>query len=79
MGAGMDSDSIQDAQDNIATLQSALDDAQKMLQAAERAQEAAQRAHEAAERHAKTLRAVSFFAIGVIIVAALMGFRRRHS
>jgi predicted nucleic acid-binding Zn-ribbon protein len=79
MGAGMDTDSIQDAQDNIAKLQNALDDAQKMLQAAERAQEAAQRAHEAAERHAKMLRTASFVAIGVITVAALMGFRRRNS
>jgi len=75
----MDSESIQDAQDNIAKLQDALDDAQKMLQAAERAQEAAQRAHEAAEGHAKLLRTVSIIAIGVIIVAALLGFRRRSS
>jgi DNA-binding transcriptional LysR family regulator len=75
----MDSDSIQDAQVNIAKLQSALDDAQQMLQAAERAQEAAQRAHEAAEGHAKVLRTVSLIAIGVIVVAVLLGFRRRHA
>jgi hypothetical protein len=75
----MDSDSIQDAQENIAKLQSTLDDAQQMLQAAERAQEAAQRAHEAAVGHAARLRTVSFIAIGVIAVAALLGFRRRRS
>jgi hypothetical protein len=75
----MNSDSIQDAQENIAKLQSALDDAQQMLQAAERAQEAAQRAHEAAEAHAATLRTVSFVAIAVIVVAVLLGFRRRRS
>jgi hypothetical protein len=75
----MDTDSIQDAQENIAKLQSALDDAQQMLQTAERAQQAAQRAHEAAEGHAATLRTVSFIAIGTIVVAVLLGFRRRRS
>ena len=75
----MNSDSIQDAQENIAKLQSALDEAQQMLQAAERAQEAAQRAHDAAEAHAATLRTVSLVAIGVIVVAVLLGFRRRSS
>jgi hypothetical protein len=75
----MDSESIQDAQANIASLQSALDDAQQMLQAAERAQEAAQRAHEAADAHAVLLRTVSIVAIGVIVVAVLTGFRRRKS
>jgi hypothetical protein len=75
----MDTESIQDAQENIAKLQSALDDAQQMLQTAERAQEAAQRAHEAAEGHAAMLRTVSFIAIGVIAVAVLLGFRRRRS
>src|SRR5262245_32392176 len=75
----MNNDSIQDAQANIAKLQSALDDAQQMLQAAERAQEAAQRAHEAAESHAATLRTVSVIAIAVIVVAVLLGFRRRRS
>jgi hypothetical protein len=75
----MSSGSIQEAQENVAKLQSALDDAQRMLQAAERAQEAAQRAHEAAERHAATLRTVSLLAIGVMVVAILMGsWRRRH-
>jgi hypothetical protein len=73
----MSSDSIQDAQENIAKLQGALDDAQRMLQAAERAQEAAQRAHEKAERHAATLRTASLIAIGVIVVAVLTGLRRR--
>jgi len=63
----------------IAKLQSVLDDAQQMLQAAERAQEAAQRAHEAAEGHAATLRTVSVIAIAVIVVAVLLGFRRRRS
>jgi hypothetical protein len=75
----MDTDSIQEAQENIAKLQGALDDAQQMLQAAERAQEAAQRAHEAAEGHARALRTVSFIAIGVIVVAVLLGFRRRRA
>ena len=75
----MNTDSIQDAQANIAKLQSALDDAQQMLQAAERAQEAAQHAHEAAEAHAATLRTVSIVAIAVIVVAVLLGFRRRRS
>jgi ElaB/YqjD/DUF883 family membrane-anchored ribosome-binding protein len=75
----MNSDSIQDAQENIAKLQSALDDAQRMLQAAERAQEAAQRAHEAAEAHAAKLRTVSLVAIAVIVVGVLLGFRRRRS
>lgn len=75
----MDSESIQDAQANIAGLQSALDDAQQVLQAVERAQEAAQRAHEAAESHAVMLRTVSFVAIGAIVVALLMGIRRRRS
>jgi hypothetical protein len=74
----MDTDSIQDAQENIARLQSALDDAQQMLQAAERAQQAAQRAHEAAEKHAATLRLVSIIAIGAIVLALLTGVRRRH-
>ena len=75
----MDSDSIQNAEANIAQLQSALDDAQQMLLAAQRAQEAAQRAHESAEAHAATLRTVSLIAIGVIIVAVLLGIRRRRS
>ena len=75
----MDSDSIQDAQENIAKLQRALDDAQQMLEAAERAQQAAQRAHEAAEAHAAMLRTVSFIAIGVIGVAVVVGFVRRTS
>jgi hypothetical protein len=74
----MSGESIQEAQENIAKLQDALDDAQRMLQAAERAQEAAQRAHEAAEQHASMLRVVSFVAIGVIVIAVLLGFRRRH-
>jgi len=76
--AHMTSGSIQEAQENVAKLQSALDDAQRMLQAAERAQEAAQRAHEAAEQHAAMLRTVSFVAIGVIVVALLLGIRRRR-
>jgi hypothetical protein len=75
----MDADSIQDAEENIAKLQSALDDAQQMLQAAERAQEAAQRAHETAEAHAAMLRTVSIVAIAVIVVGVLLGFRRRRS
>jgi predicted nucleic acid-binding Zn-ribbon protein len=79
IGASMDNDSIQEAQENIAKLQSALDDAQQMLQAAERAQEAAQRAHEAAEAHAAELRTVCLVAIAVIVVAVLLGFRRRRS
>jgi ElaB/YqjD/DUF883 family membrane-anchored ribosome-binding protein len=74
----MSSGSIQEAQENVAKLQSALDDAQRMLQAAERAQEAAQRAHEAAERHAAMLRTASVVAIGVMVVAVLMGLRRRR-
>jgi hypothetical protein len=74
----MSSGSIQEVEDNVAKLQSALDDAQRMLQAAERAQEAAKRAHEAAERHAAMLRTVSIIATGVIVVAVLLGFRRRH-
>ena len=78
-GADMNDDSIQDAQANIAKLQSALDDAQQMLQAAQRAQEAAQRAHDAAEAHAATLRTVSIIAIAVIVLAVLLGFRRRRS
>jgi hypothetical protein len=75
----MSSESIQDAEQNIAKIQSALDDAQQMLQAAERAQEAAQRAHESAESHAVMLRTVSMIAGGVMIVAVLLGFRRRRS
>jgi len=75
----MDNESIHDAEENIAKLQAALDDAQQMLQAAARAQESAQRAHEAAEEHAALLRTVSFIAIGVIVVAVLLGFRRRRS
>jgi hypothetical protein len=78
MGAIMDSDSIHDAEANIAKLQSALDDAQQMLQAAERAQEAAQRAHETAQAHAAKLRTISIIAVAVIIVAVLLGFRRRR-
>ena len=74
----MSSSSIQEAQENVAKLQSALDDAQRMLDAAQRAQEAAQRAHEAAEQHAAMLRTVSIVAIGVIAVAVLMGIRRRR-
>jgi hypothetical protein len=75
----MDSDSIHDAREDIAKLQTALDDAQQMLQAAERAQQAAQRAHEPVETHAAMLRTVSIVAIGVIVVAVLMGIRRRRS
>jgi CHASE3 domain sensor protein len=75
----MDNDSIQDAEANIAKLQNALDDAQQMLQSMERAQAAAQRAHEAAESHAAMLRTVSVLAIGAIVAAVMMGFRRRHS
>ena len=74
----MNSESIQDAQENIAKLQTALDDAQQMLEAAERAQQAAQRAHQNAEQHAETLRTVSLIAIGVIVLAALLSFRRRR-
>jgi hypothetical protein len=77
MEPGMKTDSIQDAQENIAKLQRALDDAQLVLQAAERAQDAAQRAHETAEKHPAMLRTVSVIAIGVMAVAALMGIRRR--
>jgi hypothetical protein len=76
--AHMTSGSIHEAQENITKLQSALDDAQRMLQAAERAQAAAQRAHEAAEQHAATLRTASFIAVGVIVVALLLGLRRRR-
>jgi DNA repair exonuclease SbcCD ATPase subunit len=60
----MSSDSIKEAEENIAKLQNALEDAQRMLEKAERAQEAAQRAHEAAEQHAAMLRTVSLIAIG---------------
>jgi hypothetical protein len=74
----MSTGSIQEAQENVAKLQSALDDAQRMLQAAERAQEAAQRAHEAAEHHAAMLRTVSLIAIGVLVIAVLTSFRRRR-
>ena len=75
----MNSDSIQETEENIAKLQSALSEAQELLQAAERAQEAAARAHEAAGEHAVMLRTVSMIAIGVIVVAVLMGIRRRKS
>jgi hypothetical protein len=74
----VNSDSIHEAEENIAKLQTALDDAQQMLQAAERAHEAAQHAHEAAEGHAATLRTASILAIAVIVVAVLLGFRRRR-
>jgi len=74
----MTSGSIEEAQENIAKLQSALDDAQRMLQAAERAQVAAQRAHEAAEQHAAMLRTASMIAMGVIVVAVLLGAARRR-
>jgi hypothetical protein len=75
----MDSDSIHDAEVNVAKLQSALDDAQQMLQAAERAQEAAQRAHEAAAAHVAKLRNLAVIAVAIVIVAVLLGFRRRRS
>jgi CHASE3 domain sensor protein len=75
----VDSDSIRETEENVAKLQSALDDAQQVLQAAERAQEAAQRAHEAAEQHVATLRMVLVLAIGVIVVALLVGLRRRQA
>ena len=73
----MDTDSIKEAQDNIAKMQTALEDAQRVLQAAERAQEAAQRAHENAERHAVQLRTVSMVAAAVLAVAVVASFRRR--
>ena len=75
----MKTDSIQDAQANIAKLQSALDDAQQILLAAERAEEAAQRAHEAVEKHPAMLRTVSVIAIGLIVAAVLTAIRRRTS
>jgi len=74
----MNAESIREAEQNVAQLQAALDDAQRMLQAAERAQDAAQRAHERAEQHAHQLRMASFIASGVIAVAAVASFRRRH-
>ena len=75
----MNSDSIQDAQQDISKIQSALEETQKVLQAAHELREATERAHEAAEQHAEMLRTVSIIAIGVIGVAALLGFRRRRS
>ena len=75
----MNSDSIQDAQQDISKIQSALEEAQKVLQAAHQVREATERAHEAAQQHAEMLRTVSMIAIGVIVVAGLMGFRRRRS
>ena len=78
MGDGMTSGSIEEAQANISKLQSALDDAQRMLQAAERAQDAAQRVHDAAEQHAAALRTVFVVAIGVLVIAVLLGARRRR-
>ena len=74
----MDSDSIKDAQENIAKMQSALDEAQRVLEAAGRAQEAAERAHQAAEQHAAMLRTVSFIAVAVTAVGVLASFRRRR-
>ena len=76
---GMNSDSIHDAQANIAKLQAALDDAQQMLAAAERAQEAAEQAHETAKAHAAMFRKISMIALGVTVVAVLFGMRRRRS
>ena len=49
-----------------------------MLHAAHEVREATELAHEEAQRHAEMLRAVSMIAIGVIVAAALMGFRRRR-
>jgi phage gp16-like protein len=74
----VDTDSIKEAEANIAKMQSALADAQRMLAAAERAQEAAQRAHETAERHAAMLRTVAFVAIGAMVIGVFASFRRRH-
>jgi hypothetical protein len=74
----VNSDSIQDAQEDISKIQGALEEAQEVLQAAHRVREATERAHEAAEQHAEMLRTVSMIAIGVIVVAALLGFRRRR-
>ena len=68
----MKTDSIQDARENIAKLQSALDDDRQILLAAERAEEAAQRAHEAVEKHPAMLRTVSVIAIGLIVAAVLV-------
>jgi hypothetical protein len=77
--AHVDSDSIKQAEANIARMQSALADAQRVLEVAERAQEAAERAHEKAERLATLVRAVSVFAIGAIIIGVLASFRRRQA
>jgi hypothetical protein len=74
----VDTDSIKEAEANVAKMQDALAEAQRVLQAAERAQEAAQRAHDVAQSHAAMLRTVSIVAIGVIIIGTLASFRRRH-
>jgi hypothetical protein len=74
----MQTDSIHEAQENVAKMQDALDNAQRLLAAAERAQEAAEQAHERAEQHAVLLRTVSFVAIGVIVLAVVASFRRRR-
>ena len=74
----MDTDSIKEAEANIAKMQSTLADAQRMLAAAERAQEAAQRAHETAERHAAMLRTVALVATGTMVLGVFASFRRRH-
>ena len=75
----MDSQSIKEAEANIAKMQAALADAQRMLEAAERAQEAAQQARETADRHAAMLRTVSIVAIVAIGVGVIASFRRRHA
>jgi DNA-binding transcriptional LysR family regulator len=74
----VDSDSIKDAQANIAQMQDALANAQRVLEAAERAQEAADQARANAERHIATLRTVSIAAIVAIVFGVLASFRRRH-
>jgi hypothetical protein len=77
-GGDVDSESIRDAQANIAQMQDALADAQKVLDAAERAQEAAERARAGAERHAAMLRTVAMVAIAAMLLGVVASFRRRH-
>jgi hypothetical protein len=74
----VDTDTIKDAEANVAKMQEALADAQRMLEAAERAEEAAQRAHERFEHQASVLRAVSIVAMVAIGIGVLASFRRRH-
>jgi hypothetical protein len=66
----LDPDAIRNAEERLATMQSALDDAQRVLQAAEKAQQVA-------EKSAELMHTIALTAIGGLVIVAIAAALRR--